>query len=804
MNRRLRRVVQAALNTPWAMLPDKLDALAEVLADRAAGGRLSEEDIRAAVGPGRAGSTPSGGGVAVLPLYGIVGHRMNQVQDVSGPGGTSTEQFGQWFDRALADESVSAILLDVDSPGGSVHGVEELARKIFDARGTKPIIAIANSLAASAAYWIASAADELVVTPSGDVGSIGVYAIHSEYSRADEADGVTHTIVRAGKHKAEANSIEPLSEEAREAMQERVDEMYQTFTKAVARHRGVTPKDVSGGFGEGRVVSARKAVALGMADRVATIEETVARLLSGKGAGRKGARAEGGDTGWVYVEANDGAPVPRTSGFLQVIGQNTTTTNDGTKAVTITVHDPARVGAVPSVVHDHATSPAPEAKEQTMSAPGTAAPDGAEKITDQRNAAESARVAALLALAAEFGRATSDVQRWVAGDVSVEQAQREILKEKAASAAPAIRVTPLDGGDNGTKAGPFRTLGEQLVAIREHRPGQSSPSTQKLFQVQEMYGAATGASAGIGPDGGFLIQTDFANDLVKDGQSESVLASRCASTELSGNADSLEVSYIDETSRATGSRWGGVQLYRAAEADTVTATKPKLGKWELRLEDIRGLFYSTARLDRDASALGQVVSEAFRDEFAFVIDDEIFRGNGVARCQGILTAGATVSVAKETGQIADTIVAENIIKMWSRVAPRSRTRGIWVYNAECEVQLQQMQIGTGTSAQLVYMPAGGLSQAPHGSIYGRPAIAIEQASALGDLGDIAFLDLSRYHLITKGGIQEDQSPHVRFIYWENTWRWSVSINGAPKDKSALTPYKGASTVSPFVTLAARA
>lgn len=793
MNRRLRRVVTAALNTPWALMPDKLDALAEVLADRAAGGRLSEDDIRAAVGPGRASGTPSSGGVAVLPLYGIVGHRMNQVQDISGPGGTSTEQFGQWFDKAIHDESVTAILLDVDSPGGSVAGVEELARKIFAARGTKPIVAVANSLAASAAYWIATAADELVVTPSGDVGSIGVYSVHSEFSRADDADGVTHTIVRAGKHKAEANSIEPLSDEARAYMQERVDEMYQTFTRAVARHRGVSAADVVAGFGEGRVVSAKQAVALGMADRVATIEETLARLLSGKGVARKGARADADDPPLAAARAST-ITIPLT---LKTI-------TAGHAGAAITTHDPARVGAEPVVVHDHAPSPAPVAKEFTMSDPGTAAPTRAEGSIDAK-AAESARVTALLALAAEFERPTSDVQRWVANETSVEAAQREILKDrKAATPAAPIRVTPLDGGDNGTKAGPFRSLGEQLLAIRQHVPGQSSPSSTKLFQVQEMFGAATGASAGVGPDGGFLIQTDYANDLVKEGQSASVLASRCSSTELGANSDSLEVTYIDETSRATGSRWGGVQVFRAAEADTVTASKPKLGKWEVRIEDLRGLFYSTDRLDRDASALGQVVSEAFRDEFAFTVDDEIFRGNGVARCQGILTAGATVSVSKETGQTADTIVAENVIKMWSRVAPRSRARGIWVYNVECEVQLQQMQLGTGTSAQLLYMPAGGLSQAPHGTIYGRPAIAIEQASALGDLGDIAFLDLSRYKLITKGGIQEDQSPHVRFIYWENTWRWSVSINGAPKDKSAITPYKGSSTVSPFVTLAARA
>src|SRR5690606_4285100 len=146
---------------------------------------------------------------------GIVGHRMNQVTDISGPGGTSTEQFGSWFDAALRDPAVSAIVIDVDSPGGTVTGVAELAEQIFEARGKKPIYAIANALAASAAYWIASAAEELWVTPSGDVGSIGVYAMHEDISEMEAEMGLKVTLISAGEYKTEGNPHEPLGDEAR-------------------------------------------------------------------------------------------------------------------------------------------------------------------------------------------------------------------------------------------------------------------------------------------------------------------------------------------------------------------------------------------------------------------------------------------------------------------------------------------------------------------------------------------------------------------------------------------------------------
>lgn len=305
------RIYRAVMSSPWAIQQEKLEAIIELIEFKAAGGMYSAEELQARTGDsGPQASTT--GGIQVLPIMGVISQRINMMGELSGPGGTSTEQFGQQLDAAVADPSISAIVFNIDSPGGSVFGVEELANKIHAARGTKPIVAVANSLAASAAYWLAAAADEVVVTPSGEVGSIGVYGMHQDVSRAADAAGYTHTFISAGKYKTEGNSFEPLGDEARAAMQSRVDDYYRAFTSAVARGRGVSAADVRNGFGEGRVVGAQQAVKLGMADRVATLDETIARLANPRQRARVGQRTEDDqppisafDEGWRACEARN-------------------------------------------------------------------------------------------------------------------------------------------------------------------------------------------------------------------------------------------------------------------------------------------------------------------------------------------------------------------------------------------------------------------------------------------------------------------------------------------------------------------
>lgn len=279
------RIIRAVRETPWAIIPARLIDIMDVLAFHAKGGSLTADEIRQYIGVNEKRAGPRAeqttGGVAVLSLRGIISHRIEQTQDISGPGGTSTEGFRDRFRGALNNKDVSGIVVDVDSPGGSVDGVPELAAEIHAARGRKPVLAVANTLAASAAYWIATAADELSVTPSGEVGSVGVFAAHDDLSTAAALSGVKRTYISAGKYKTEGNPFEPLSTEARAAIQKRVDEVYDDFVRQLAIHRGVAQKTVREGFGEGRVVGANEAVTLGMADRVETLEQGIERMRAG-------------------------------------------------------------------------------------------------------------------------------------------------------------------------------------------------------------------------------------------------------------------------------------------------------------------------------------------------------------------------------------------------------------------------------------------------------------------------------------------------------------------------------------------
>lgn len=295
---------------PWAILPEKLAVIEEVLALRAQGIRFTAEEIQARIGAAAVRpAARASGSVAVLPLFGVVTQRAGLMTQMSG--GTSTEAFSAALRQALADDSVGSILIEVDSPGGNVAGVPELADEIYRLRGQKPIVASANTLMASAAYWIASSADEIVVTPSADIGSIGVIAMHQDRSQAMEQLGVRTTFITAGRFKAEGNPFEPLSEEARAFIQSRVDGYYDMFVRAVARNRGVSVSTVKSDFGEGRVVGPKEAVRAGMADRIETLRDTIARLSGSRGSRGAGTRVGAETPVEEVMSGGDGADLDR-------------------------------------------------------------------------------------------------------------------------------------------------------------------------------------------------------------------------------------------------------------------------------------------------------------------------------------------------------------------------------------------------------------------------------------------------------------------------------------------------------------
>ncbi len=280
----------------WAISAAKLGEINLVIESLLDGKRL--EFLEAARGPsGSRGADPPyemmPGGVALIPVYGTLGKRMNMFTNFSG--GTSYDLLGQQLQKALADPQVKAILLDIDSPGGTVDGVKTLADQIYQGRQQKPIMAHSDGQMASAAYWLGSAADPVMASDTALVGSIGVAGTHFDRSGADAQKGVKRTIITSGKYKRLANDAEPLSPEGQDYLQQMSDTYYQIFLDSVAKQRGLNAATVHAQMGDGRDFIGKQARAAGLVDRIGTRDEalTLARTLAQGGKKPSGQRMAG-------------------------------------------------------------------------------------------------------------------------------------------------------------------------------------------------------------------------------------------------------------------------------------------------------------------------------------------------------------------------------------------------------------------------------------------------------------------------------------------------------------------------------
>lgn len=361
---------------------------------------------------------------------------------------------------------------------------------------------------------------------------------------------------------------------------------------------------------------------------------------------------------------------------------------------------------------------------------------------------------------------------------------------------PRVTVTRAENHNERNQYRGFRSLGEQLQAI--HRAGTSDRVDRRLHEVR----AAAGLNEGVDSEGGFLLQSDFIVDLQKSMMENSDLAQYCAKLSIGPNSNGSSEPINSESSRADGSRHGGVQAFWEAEAAQLTKSKPSFETLDLKLRKLTALCVATDEMLNDATQLSGYIKEVFSDEMGFKLDAALIEGSGVKEPLGIKNADALITVAKESGQTADTVVTANVLKMFSAMHKRGKGRGTWLVNGEVWAQLPLMTIGQ----QPVFLPAGGLTGSQFATLLGRPVIECEACEKLGDAGDIYFVDWNLYRLIEKGGVEEAQSMHVYFETAEQAFRFIVRKNGAPRIKSALTPYKANAgvKVSAFVTLAARA
>lgn len=434
-------------------------------------------------------------------------------------------------------------------------------------------------------------------------------------------------------------------------------------------------------------------------------------------------------------------------------------------------------------------------RRKTLKAEGDALVAAAESAPD-----------VLVALAESEPRRTAiaaDLDR-VDAEVTAEAARRDRIRampsdpESTGEAPVSITAIHPTGAPE-----PFASLGEQLQAVARAGLQPHAPIHPGLLAINQ-FAASTGASELVGSDGGFLVQTNIQNDLLTGVLSAAVLAPLADTREVGAGFNGTKFNVIDETSRVDGSRYGGVRAYWVAEGGQKTATRPKLRQVELTLQKLAGMYVSTDELLQDAVALESFVRPAFESEFAFKVDDAMIRGTGAGMPLGVLNSAALVSVAKETGQAADTVLYENFVSMLSRFSPGSIRNARWFINQGVWAQLPMLAMVIGTGGVPVFQMPTGATDAPFGMLLGRPIEVIEQAAAIGDKGDVILADWQKYLLLRKGGIVQDSSIHVYFDTDETAFRWVLRINGRPILEAPVTPFKGSATTSPFVTLDARA
>jgi len=362
--------------------------------------------------------------------------------------------------------------------------------------------------------------------------------------------------------------------------------------------------------------------------------------------------------------------------------------------------------------------------------------------------------------------------------------REEELQDMEMRNAPPSNPDPAPANDRA-----FASLGDQLRAV-------ARVETHHVIDPR-LTRDISGMSEAVDSEGGFLVEQDFLPGLLSDTYNNSELANRCFKVPIGAGKNGLRYRYIDESSRADGSRAGGVRAYWEGEADTATASKMKFGKGGLDLSKLLAFCYATDELLDDAVALEAIIRREFPLEMAFKLQDAIVNGDGSGKPLGVLNSDALVSISGETGQTADTVVTENILKMWRSMPASSRGKAIWLYNQELEDQLETLNYAIGTSGVLMKLFLDG-------KIKGRPAIPIEQCPGPGDAGDIILMDPGQYLLIDKGGVKGDSSIHVRFLYGETLFRFSYRVNGQPMRLHKITPYKRTDSsfyISPYVALA---
>lgn len=345
--------------------------------------------------------------------------------------------------------------------------------------------------------------------------------------------------------------------------------------------------------------------------------------------------------------------------------------------------------------------------------------------------------------------------------------------------------------------GGFDSLGQFAQVVRA---AQVNPSGMdgRLRAALTTYG-----NESSGPDGGFAVPTDFRTEIMRNIMSEQSLLGMCDTSPTNSNSVNM---LADETTPWSTS---GVRVYTRTEAQQMNQSKPQLKDLQVRLHETYAFVPMTDELLEDAPMLSRHLTTKAGEALDFKITDWIVNGTGVGQMLGILKSPCLVAQAAVGSQTADTIHADNVIAMWSRMPGNLRNRAVWLINQDGETQLMKLGLpvvtatGTATGGMPLYMPPGGLSSAPYATLLGRPVITTEACAALGDVGDIILAYMPGYFAPYKGGIKSDVSMHLFFDQGVTAFRWTMRIGGQPWLSAPIARKNGSNTLSHFVTLAAR-
>jgi len=361
--------------------------------------------------------------------------------------------------------------------------------------------------------------------------------------------------------------------------------------------------------------------------------------------------------------------------------------------------------------------------------------------------------------------------------------------EKALKALPAVSdnvqvEVEVDEADQ-----PFESAGDFFLAVKNaaYYPGNQDVRLKSL--------KATGMSENVPADGGYLLQPQLAGGLIERMYQDGEVLNRVSSDTIGPNSNSMLYNAVDESSRADGSRWGGILGYWLAEAGTKTKIKPTFRQMELKLKKVAALCYATDELLADAVALESWLSRTVPLELRFQVENAIINGNGVGKPLGVMNAPALISVLRID---ANEIDATDISNMWARRWPGLKDY-VWYANPSIFPQLINLTLGNFP----IFIPSGaGFTGSPYSTIFGRPVIETEYTAALGTSGDLMLASMSQYQTINKGGVQSASSIHVQFLTDETVFRFVYRIDGQPIWNSALTPFDAGNTLGPFVVLTA--